>query len=140
MDFGLKVNRILSQAGNFVTDLAWIHVRNVQGYNIYRAEENSDDLNDWYKVNTKILRVNYFQDRGMTGDPVNNNRITWFYKVIPVLQDGSEWKMSQSKSETFAIPLAGMQRFIAPTIRSRTHMMLDPARPFPRKDVGGGIL
>jgi len=128
MDFGLKVNRVLSQAGNFVTDLAWIHVRGVQGYNIYRAEENSDDPNDWYKVNTKILRVNYFQDRGMTGDPVNNDRITWFYKVVPVLQDGSEWKLSQSKSETFDVPLAGMQRFIAPTIRSRTHMMLDPAR------------
>jgi len=128
MDFQLKVSRINTQAGNFVTDLSFAHVRGVQGYNIYRAEENSDDPSDWYRVNTKILRVNYFQDRGMTGDPINNERITWFYKVVPVLQDGSEWKLSQSKSETFTSPLNGMQRFIAPTIRARTHMMLDPAR------------
>ena len=128
MDFQLKVNRILSGAGNQVVDLSWCHTRNVSGYNVYRSEENSDDPNDYYKINTRIIRVNYYQDRGMTGDPVNNDRITWFYKVVPVLQDGSEWKLSQSKSETFASPLTGIQRFVAPTIRARTNMMLDPTR------------
>jgi hypothetical protein len=128
MDFGLKVSRILSQAGNFVVDLVWTHVRGVQGYNIYRAESNSDDPNDWYKINVKIIQVNYFQDRGLTGDPIANNRIAWFYKVIPILQDSSEWKLSQSSSATFDSPLFGMQKFVAQTIRSRTHIMLDPSR------------
>lgn len=128
MDFGLKVNRALSQAGNYTVDIQWIHVREVQGYNVYRAEANSDDPSDWYKLNTKVLHVNYYQDRGFTGDPVANDRVAWFYKVIPVLQDGSEWLLSKSKSETFTKTLQGIQRFVAPTIRARTHMMLDPTR------------
>jgi hypothetical protein len=38
MDFGLKIIRINTQAGAYVTDLEWINVLNVLGYNIYRSE------------------------------------------------------------------------------------------------------
>ena len=128
MDFGLKVNRSNSQSGNFVVDLQWTHTREVLGYSVYRAQNNSDDPNDWTKLNTKPISVNYYQDLGFTGDPVANGRIAWFYKVVPILQDGSEYLLSKSKSETFTKTLQGIQRFIAPTIRARTHMMLDPTR------------
>ena len=129
MDFGLKVNRLSTQAGNYTTDLAWVHVRNTLGYNIYRSEKQSDDPADWYKINTKVIQVNYFQDRGfIAGTPTQNDRSQWFYKVIPVLQDNSEYPLSQSKTETFSKILSGIQRFVAPTIRMRTDMMLDPSR------------
>ena len=36
--------------------------------------------------------------------------------------------MSKSESATFAEPLFGIQAFVAPTIRSRTNMQLDPTR------------
>jgi len=128
MDFKLIVSRPTTQAGNYLVDLAWMHVRNVQGYNIYRAEERSDDPNDWYKINSKIIQVNYFQDRGFTGEAVANQKVQWFYKVIPVLQNGDEYPLSKSLSETFETPLHGIQQFVAPTIRSRTNMQLDPTR------------
>lgn len=126
MDFGLVVERTLTQSGNYVVDLSWIHVRSVLGYNIYRAENRSDDPSDWYKINNQILEVNYYQDKGYTGDPVNNGKVEWFYKVIPVLQNNEEYDLSKSRSETFSDPLYGIQRFVAPTIRARTNLLLDP--------------
>jgi hypothetical protein len=128
MDFGLVVNRILTGAGNYVVDLSWTHVRSVRGYNVYRSESRSDDPNDWAKINTKEIHVNYYQDKGFTGDPVDNGKVQWFYKVIPVTLAGDEYPLSKSESETFATRLNGIQQFVAPTIRMRTHMMLDPTR------------
>jgi len=126
-DFNLQVNRILSQSGNFVADLSWTHVRNIKGYNIYRAESPSDDPNDWRKINNKIIQVNYFQDRGFNGKPVATGKSTWYYKVIPVNLSDNEFKLSNSVSETFDVPLSGIMQYAAPTIRMRTHMMLNPA-------------
>ena len=129
-DFNLQVTRILSQAGNFVVDACWTHAKNVRGYNIYRAESPSDNPNDWFKINDKLIQVNYYQDRGTSGaggKPVATGKGTWYYKIIPVNQAGTEFKLSNSVSETFAIPLSGIMRWAGPTIRMRTHMMLDPA-------------
>jgi len=129
MDFGLKVHRNSSSAGNYCADLQWKHVHSVMGYSIYRSEKQSDDPADWYKINTKIIQVNYFQDRGfIAGTPTNNDRSQWFYKVIPVLQNNTEYSLSQSKSETFNHELSGIQRFVAPLIKMRTDIMLDPSR------------
>ena len=129
MDFKLKVDRIMAQSGNYVVDLSWIHVRSVQGYNIYRADNRTEDPNDWYKLNTRIIQVNYFQDRGIQGEAVANEKIaSWFYKVVPVLLSGVEYELSKSQSATFNIELYGTQAFVAPTIRSRTNMLLDPSR------------
>lgn len=127
VDFKLSVNRILTQAGNYIVDMQWMHVVGQLGYNVYRAETRSDDPKDWYKINTKLICVNYYQDRGFTGDPINNGRIQWWYKVVPVNQDGEEFALSRSISATFEIPLNGIQRWVAPTIRMRTAMQLDPA-------------
>lgn len=128
MDFGLKVTRISSQVGNYVVDLSFIHVRNVLGYNIYRSENQSEDPADWTKINSKIIQVNYYQDRGFTGDPVQNDKVAWFYKVVPVKMCGTEIRLSDSKTETFTEPIFGVQKWVAPTIRSRTNMLLDPSR------------
>jgi len=128
MDFQLKVDRILTQAGNYVVDLAWMHVRSIQGYNIYRAENQTEDPNDWYKINTQTIHVNYYQDRGILGEAVANGKVSWFYKVVPVLLSGEEYALSKSQSATFDTPLYGMQAFVAPTIRSRTNIQLDPTR------------
>lgn len=125
-DFNLRVSRILTRAGSHVTDMVWTHVINQLGYNIYRAESDSDDPADWYKINNKLIQVNYFQDRGFTGDATDNGRIQWYYKVIPVDLENNEYALSQSKSETFEVPLNGIQRFVAPVIRSRTNILLDP--------------
>lgn len=75
MDFGLKVLRINTQAGTYVTDLEWIHTLNISGYHIYRSENQSEDPSDWVKINSKIIQVNYYQDRGFTGDPVQNDKV-----------------------------------------------------------------
>lgn len=128
MDFSLKVLRINTQAGAYVVDLDWIHTLNILGYNIYRSENQSEDPSDWYKINSKVIQVNYYQDRGFTGDPVQNDKAVWFYKVIPVRLNGQELALSESKTETFTEPVYGVQRWVAPTIRSRTNMMLDPSR------------
>lgn len=128
-DFGLVVNRSEGQAGNFVTDLSWTHVLNIRGYNIYRAENPSDDPADWYQINNKEIHVNYYQDRGFSGGrAVRTEAIGWFYKVIPVMFDGSEFSLSESKSVSFELGPVGVQQFVAPTIRSRTNMLLDPTR------------
>jgi len=126
MDLKLKVERIPTQSGNYVVDLSWIHVRKIQGYNMYRAESRSDDPNDWEQINTKIIQVNYFQDRGFTGDPVANAKSSWYYKVLPVALNGVELDLSKSVSETFNVILSGLQKFVAPTIRARTGLQLDP--------------
>jgi hypothetical protein len=128
VDFSLIVEREVTMAGNYAVNLSWRHVLDQRGYNIYRAESRTEDPNQWYKINNKIIQVNYYQDRGFTGDPVGNDRIAWFYKVIPVDLSGSELALSRSLSETFAVPLHGMQQWVAPTIRARTAIMLDPSR------------
>lgn len=125
-DFQLVVTRIPTQAGSYVVDLSWIHVTNILGYNIYRSESRSDDPNDWYKVNNVVIQVNYYQDRGFTGDPVDQGRIAWFYKVIPVDLSSDELALSRSVAATYDVPLSGIQKYVAPTIRMRTNLLLDP--------------
>lgn len=129
MDFGLTVTRNSTTAGNYSADLRWIPSIGVLGYNIYRSESQSDDPADWYKLNTKVVQVNYFQDRGFVGGtPTNNDRVIWFYKVCPILSNNTEYALSQSKSETFNVELNGLLKFVLPTIKHRTDMMLDPSR------------
>lgn len=130
VDFGLKVIRSLTSTGSYVCDLDWTHVQNILGYNVYRAESPSDDPNDWYKINDKLIQVNYYQDRGTSGPggkPIANDKANWYYKIIPVSQSGNEFELSNSVSQTFDIPLSGIMQYAAPTIRMRTHMMLNPA-------------
>ena len=128
VDFGLIVRRINTQAGNYVADLQWRHVNNVYGYNLYRSTNRSDDPNDWFKINSQILQVNYFQDRGWAGGkPVANGFAHWFYKVIPVaLGTLAELELSKSLSSTFEEPTSGILKWGLQTIRMRTNMMLDP--------------
>jgi hypothetical protein len=128
VDFGLVVTRITTQAGNYVVDLSWRHVKNMYGYRIYRAESPSDDPNDWFCIHSKILQVNYFQDRGWAaGRPVANGRVSWYYKVIPVaLGTLTELALSRSLSVTFEEPTSGILKFGLQAIRMRTNMMLDP--------------
>ena len=127
VDFKLNAVRIPTQAGSYVVDLYWTHVRNMKGYNVYRAESRSDDPNDWYQINNKLIQVNYYQDRGFAGGiPVKQGRIAWWYKIIPVNLSDEEFPLSRSVSATEEIPLNGKQRWIAPTIRMRTNLLLDP--------------
>lgn len=128
MDFKLVVERINTSAGNYLVDLSWVHVKSILGYNVYRAENPSEDVNEWKLVNNLLIQVNYYQDRDFADNPINNNKITWYYKVIPVLLSGTEYDLSKSESATFAEPLYGVQAFVAPTIRSRTNIQLDPTR------------
>jgi hypothetical protein len=126
-DFGLVVTRTLTQSGSYIVYLNWTHISGQYGYNIYRAESISDSPNDWYKVNSSVIQINSFEDRGFAGGiPVGNERIAWYYKVVPVSQAQVQLPLSKSTAVTFSEPLSGIQAYILPTIRMRTNMMLDP--------------